>query len=422
MTVPSGTPGRPPRAATASRAAASALLRELLSEDGRRDPYPVYRRLHELGPALRLATEDRWAAVVHGHDAVGQVLRDPTFRVLDAEYLDLASTRWREHPVVCTMQRSVFHASGETLARARRLFGQAFSAAQAEALQPMIGRIADGLLDRFATLGAGGQPVDFMAEFALRLPVDVIGEVIGVPERDRSWFPERVRAFDAVLEVGQRSYRQLMAADAAAEELTAYFAELVAARRAQPRPDLASALAAGQLPEEQLLANLVVVFNAGFRTTTNLLGNGLRVLLDHPQAMAALRADPALAPSTVEEILRYDPPVHFAQRFATEDTEIAGVPVEKGRPVLILTGAANRDPRRFPAPDSFDPGRADNQHYAFSAGPHYCLGAALGRIEGRLAFPRILDRFPKLAMHDDPPPRRHLMLRGYDRLTVSVVG
>src|SRR5215211_287393 len=407
--VPGGTPapGRPPRAAAASHPAASVLLRDLLSEEGRRNPYPVYARLHELGPALRLAPDARHAAVIHGYDAVGQALRDPAFRVLDTQYLDLTSTRWREHPVVRTMQNSLFHASGEHLVRLRRLFGQAFSAAQAAALEPMISRIADGLLDRLAALGAGGQPVDFMAEFALRLPTDVIGELVGVPERDRSWFPDRVRAFDAVLEVGQRSFRQLMAADAAAEELTAYFAELIASRRAHPRPDLASTLAAlgpDQLAEQQLMANLIVVFNAGFRTTTNLLGNGLRLLLDRQDAMAALRADPTLAPSFVEEILRYDPPVHFAQRFAAEDTEIAGVAVEKQRSVLILTGAANRDPRRFPDPDTFDPARADNQHFAFSAGPHYCLGAALGRIEGRLAFLRLLGRFPGLALAAAPPP------------------
>jgi cytochrome P450 len=356
---------------------------------------------------------------VHGYDEVGAVLRDENFRVLDAEYLDRSSTRWREHAAVRTMQNSLFHARGDRLARVRRLFGKAFSATSAARLAPMIDRITGGVLDRLATLGAGGAPVDVMANFALRLPSDVVSEILGVPEPDRAAFPGRVRAFDAILELGQRTFRELRDADTAAEELTSYFAGLVADRRARPGDDLVSALAITDgLAEAELVASLIVVFNAGFRTTANLLGNGLRLLLAHPAALAALRADPSLAPSYVEEILRLDPPVHFAVRFAVQDTDIAGVAVPAGRSVLILTAAANRAPARFADPDRFDPGRVDNQHYAFSAGPHFCLGAALGRVEGRIALPRLLCRFRTLALATEPRPREHLMLRGYDRLEV----
>ncbi len=401
---------------------AGELLRELLSDDGRRDPYPIYRRLHELGPAAALPDSSRYAAVVHGYDAVGQALRDHNLRVLDAEYLDRTSSRWREHPAVRTLQSSLFHAGGENLARVRRLFGQAFAPARVAALEPVVDRITRGLLDRLAALGAHGAPVDFMAEFALRLPRDVIGELFGVPESDRDWFPSRVEAFDAMIEVGRRPFREVRAADAAAEELTAYFADLLAARRACPRDDLVSALAGADtgLTEEELLASLVIVFNGGFRTTSNLLGNGLRILLDHPELLAALRDDPALAPSYVEEILRLEPALHFATRYAVATTDIAGVSIPEGRPVLILTGAANRDPRRFPDPDRFDPARVGLHHYSFSAGPHFCIGAALGRAEGRLALPRLLSRFPAVALAAAPGPRRHLMLRGYDRLDVRL--
>ena len=163
-----------------------------------------------------------------------------------------------------------------------------------------------------------------------------------------------------------------------------------------------------------------MVFNAGFRTTANLLGNGLALLAARPDALAALRADESLAPSYVEEILRFDPPVHFAVRCAAADAEIAGVAVRQGQLVLILTGAANRDPRRFADPDTFDPGRPDNHHLAFSVGPHYCLGAILGRVEGRIAFTRLFDRFADLALAGPPPQRRALMLRGYDRLPVRL--
>lgn len=396
---------------------AGELLRELLSDDGRRDPYPIYRRLHDLGPAAALPAGSRYAAIVHGYDAVGQALRDHNLRVLDAEYLDRTSTRWREHPAVRILQSSLFHAGGENLARVRRLFGQAFAPARVAAMEPMVNRITHGLLDRLAALGANGAPVDFMSEFALRLPRDVIGELFGVPEPDRHWFPSRVEAFDAMIEVGQRPFREVRAADTAAEELTEYFAGLLTARRAHPRDDLVSALATMDtgLPEAELLASLIIVFNGGFRTTSNLLGNGLRLLLDHPELLAALHDDP---PSYVEEILRLEPALHFATRYAAETTDIAGVSIPEGRSVLILTGAANRDPRRFPNPDRFDPTRAGNHHYSFSAGPHFCIGAALGRAEVRLALPALLSRFPDLTLATEPGPRHHLMLRGYGRLEV----
>jgi cytochrome P450 len=393
----------------------TAWLPELLSVAGRQDPFPIYARLHELGPVAALPPDSKHAAIVHGYDEVGAVLRDENFRVLDAEYLDRTSTRWREHPAVCLMQNSLFHARGDRLAQVRRLFGRAFSATSAARLEPLIQRVTDSALDRLA----GDTPVDVMANFALRVPSDVVSEILGVPEPDRAAFPGRVRAFDAILELGQRTFRELRDADTAAEELTSYFAGLVADRRARPGDDLVSALAmADGLAEPELVASLIVVFNAGFRTTANLLGNGLRLLLAHPAALAALRADPSLAPSYVEEILRLDPPVHFAVRFAVGDADIAGVPVPAGRSVLILTAAANRDPGRFADPDRFDPARVDNQHYAFSAGPHFCLGAALGRLEGRIALPRLLSRFPQLTLATEPRPREHLMLRGYDRLEV----
>jgi cytochrome P450 len=401
-------------------------LMDLLGERGRRDPYPFYARLHENGEAVALGPAAKFAAIVHGFSAVDRVLRDPVFRVLGPEYMDRGGTRWRQHSVLRTMQASMFNASGDGHARARRLFGQAFSVRRVPALEQSIVSTTDRLLDRLAGLGAGGRPVDFMSAFALTLPSDVIGEFLGVPAVDRAWFPARVRTFDAILEVGQRSLRQVKEADVAADELTAYFAGLLAARRADPRDDLITDLArAGlggpdQLTETEVLANLIVMFNAGFRTTANLLGTGLALLLEHPDALAALRADPDSAPAYVEEILRFEPPVHFAIRYASRDTEVAGVHVPEGRSVLVLTAAANRDPRRFPDPDRFDPARSDNHHFGFGAGPHYCLGAALGRAEGRLALPRLLDRFPRLALAADPPERRNLMLRGFDELPVLV--
>ena len=406
-------------------------LKSLLSAAVRSNPAPYYAELHRLGEAAALGPDDKHAAVVFGYEAVGRVLRDPAFRVLDAAFLDRSGTTWRRHTVLRVMQRSVFNAPAEAHARMRRPFSQALNARRVASSEPAIAASTQEYLDRLARLGAGGGPVDFAAEFAIPLPADIIGGILGVAEADRRRFPGLVRTFDAVLELGQPVFRDLLAADRAAEELTGFFAGLLADRRKRPCGDLVSALAqaldevgagaglgdgagaaagaaagVGARPEdmdedevsaeavEELIANLIVFFNAGFRTTANLIGSGLILVLGHPAAAEALRADRALAPAFVEEILRVEPPVHFAVRYAAEDTEVAGVPVPAGRTVLVLTAAANRDPDRFPDPDRFDPTRGDDQHYAFSVGPHYCLGAMLGRTEGRIIFPGCLSGSP----------------------------
>jgi cytochrome P450 len=407
----------------------TASLLPLLQAAGRSNPAPYYAELHRLGQAAALGPDDKHAAVVFGYDAVGRVLRDPVFRVLDAAFLDRSGTSWRRHAVLRVMQRSMFNAPPEAHARMRRPFSRALNARRVARSEPAIEQSTQEHLDRLARLGAGGEPVDFVGEFAVPLPAEVIGAILGVAEADRRRFPGLVRTFDAVLELGQPNYRDLLAADQAAVELTAFFTDLLADRRAQPSDDLVSALAQALAEDEQeapadavdeLIANLIVFFNAGFRTTANIIGNGLILLLAHPEAAEALRADPALAPAYVEEIARVEPPVHFAVRYAAEDTEVAGVPVPAGRTVLVLTAAANRDPDRFPDPDRFDPARGDDQHYAFSAGPHYCLGAMLGRTEGRIILPRLLERFPGLTLAAAPEPLHHLMLRGPVRLPVRL--
>lgn len=419
-------------------------LLPLLRTAGRSDPAPYYAQLHRLGrAAAALGPDEKHAAVVFGYDEVGRVLRDPVFRVLDAAYLDRSGTAWRRHTVLRVMQRSAFNAPAEAHARMRRPFSQALNARRVMGSEPAIEQATEEHLARLARLGGNGATVDFAAEFAVPLPADVIGGILGVAEADRRRFPDLVRTFDAVLELGQPSYRDLLAANQAALDLTAFFTGLLAERRERPGEDLVSALAralaenedgdgdeagvasADGAPQEvvdELIANLIVFFNAGFRTTANLIGNGLILLLAHPAAAEALRADPSLAPACVEEILRVEPPVHFAVRYAAEDTEVDGVPVPAGRTVLVLTAAANRDPGRFPDPDRFDPARGDDRHYAFSAGPHYCLGAMLGRTEGRIIFPRLLRRFPDLALAADPEPLYNLMLRGPVRLPVRLGG
>jgi cytochrome P450 len=398
-------------------------LGALLSRQGRRDPNPFYAELHRQGPVCVLTDPaEKFDVVVHGYDAVHEALRDPALHVMTGDYPDRrGSTRWRAHPALRVLVNSIFFTEGPDHARVRRLFSQAFSARRVAALEPAVERIADRLLDRLAERGAGGAPVDLLAEYALPVPSDVVGELLGVPEEDRGWFPARVRAFGAILDLGAGVWRYQQAADLAAEELTGYFAELVAKRREQPRDDLVSALAAaGDLHDDELVANLLTMYNGGFVTTTHLIGNGVRILLDDPAEKARVLADPVRAEGFVQEVLRYEPPTHFSIRWAADDTEIAGTTVPRDSRVLVLLGAANRDPRRFTDPDTFDPARDEGQPLSFGAGIHYCLGAVLSKLEGRIALPRLLRRFPDLALAGDPGERTTLMLRGYESLPVTV--
>jgi len=402
-------------------------LKDLFSDAGRRDPYPFYAELHRVGQACALdPAVDRYSAVVHGWEAIEQVMRDPTFRMLDDAYLDQrVGPLWRRRPSLETMQRTVFFLNGAHHTRLRQPLARAFTARRVAGLEPAIIRIINERLDLLAAKAAGGRTVNFMSEFAYPLPSDVIGELVGVPEEDRPWFPARSEPFSLVLEPGPNNWRHLVAGDAAAKELTAYFRDLVAKRRAEPRDDLVSVLVEAQaampdFSDEELVANLLGLYNAGFLTSVHSIGNGLKLLNDRPEMRAELCARPELAPAYVEEILRFATPVQFGVRQVGQDTEIMGVRVPAGGEVLVLLGAANRDPRRFDDPDVFDPKRPNNHTMSFSVGPHYCLGAALSRLEIQLALTMLLQRFPKLAVAGEPRTLDLLTFHGYEDIPITV--
>ncbi|WP_155375168.1 cytochrome P450 [Catellatospora vulcania] len=399
----------------------AATFQALRTEEGRRNPYPHYAALHATGPVAPLTGS--YAASVHGYDAVCRVLRDPAFRVLDAERLSRLMPSWQEHPSLTVLMNSIMFTNGDQHARKRRLITREFTARRVAALADTVTSQVDRLLDGIAELGASGAQVDFMKEFAFPLPSNVIGELLGVPAEDRAWFQPHVTAIGAVLDAGGDS--KYPPADKAAAELSAYFADLVRQRRQDPRDDLVTLLsAAGEdedtLTHEELLSALVLVFNAGFETTTHLLGNGLEVLLRHPAAAKRLREQPELAAPYVDEFLRLEAPAQLTTRWTAVDTEIEGVAVPAGSTVLVLLGAANRDPARFPEPDEFRPDRADNAHLTFSAGAHFCPGALLTTTEAQLAFPRLLARFPGLALAGEPVYRSQLTLRGHTHLPITV--
>ncbi len=233
---------------------------------------------------------------------------------------------------------------------------------------------------------------------------------------------------DEFLDVAGKTPQRLAAANTAAEDLRVFYRELIGHRRRVPGDDLLSGLVEAldsgevELTEEELISNLIVLFNASFVTTVYMFSNGLPLLLAHPETVAALPTDATLAQGCVDEVLRLASPVHFLARAAPADTVLHGVPVAKDDNVLIMIGAANRDPARFPAPDTFDATRPGPPSLAFGVGLHFCLGAAVSRLEGRLALPRLFARFPTLTVTETPTYSGSLFLRGIDKLLVSTVG
>ncbi len=278
--------------------------------------------------------------------------------------------------------------------------------------------LVDELLDDF-----GPGDVDVMDALAFPLPVTVIGEMLGVPAEDRPGLRPLVRAVTAVLELAVTP-AALAEAAAADDRLEEYFAGLVAERRARPRDDLLTKLIEAedkgdQLSERELISTAILLFAAGFETTTHLIGNGLLALLRHPDQLARLRADRSLLRPAVEELLRFDSPVQIAIRTAYEDLSFGAHTIEAGSVVVALLGAANRDPARFRDPERFDVGRDESPPMSFGGGIHFCLGAALARLEGQIVLDRLLDRFGSMELVGaEPTHRDSLTLRGLVDLRV----
>jgi cytochrome P450 len=393
----------------------------MLSSPGRRaDPYPFYAALHEIGEAVPV---DGNEVMVVGYDAINSVLRDSGFRVYDEARYDEIFPGWRADPVFIQCVDWILNLNGPRHSRIRSLIARAFTPRRISGLEPAIIAIVDELLGAMADRGAGGSAVEFMHDFAYLLPVTVICELIGIPEADRDGFRPLARDLAGIFELTDP--QTLPTINAAATELLAYFTDLVAERRADPRDDLLTDLVAisdsglGRLTGAELLHNLTLLLVAGFETTTNLIGNGLHIVLHDPPAGAALRKGLVTPPAFVEEVLRFDSPAQLTSRIGY-DTTVGGVRVRPRMEVTVLLGAGNRDPRRFADPDRFDPMRPDAGPLSFGGGPHFCIGAALARLEGMVAFPRLLNRFPKIAPAGPPVRRDRLVLRGFDELPVTV--
>lgn len=401
----------------------SQILAALTSPEGRDDPYPIYAEAHRLGPTARL-DDGLW--IVTGYDAVDQAFRAPTLLPWDNRFDRPFVPDWRDHASLFSLSRSLLNTNPPEHTRMRHAMAGAFTARRVAELEPAIARIADELIESIARKGADGTPIDFMDEFAFTMSVAVICELFGVPAGDRPRLRRLGADWTEVFEVIP-SPEGIAAADTAFLAFQDYFQELIALRRKEPGEDLVSAVvqAAGeadsQLDEEELICNLAVLLVAGYETTTNLFGNGLAELMRNPDVAGGLISGRVSAQNFVQEVLRHDSPVQIAGRIVVQDQEIAGTVIPAGTFAILLVGAANRDPARYPDPDRFDPTRPDIKPASFGAGIHRCLGAALAELEGSASFSRLLRRFPNLAPAGDPVRRERLVLRGYQSMPVTVV-
>ena len=313
--------------------------------------------------------------------------------------------------------------------RLRGLVSRGFTPRRVEQLRPAIAAMTDAVLNDLADAGTG----DLLDLVAFPLPVRVIGELVGVPEPDRDQFRSLVRAAATSLEPGITD-EQMAAAAVAGTEMNHYFHALIADKRVNPGDDLISALLAVQaeqhaessdgavepLTDYEIVATVILIFAAGFETTTNLIGNGLWCLLHNRDEMQRLRNDRSLAPAAVEEMLRYQSPVQLDARRAVANIEVAGRHIPRGSWIFTLLGAANRDPARFDDPEVFRIVDRPTPVLSFASGIHYCLGASLARIEGQVFFNHLLDRFDSIELVAEPQWRTTLTLRGLEALEVSV--
>jgi cytochrome P450 len=400
-----------------------ALLAEiLLTPEGKADPYPRYAAIRESTPAF---PTDMGFTVVSRYDDCQLVLRDPRFGkgqdLRPWEQFGMDEPEWEARFGGFNRRTtSMLGMNPPDHTRLRRLVAKAFTPKTVETLRPDIVRLTDELLDR-----VGDGVVDVIPEIALQLPIAVISQMLGVPESIWDELQPWVRAAVATLEINV-SIEQMEAASVGVHHLVEAFGDLIAERRAQPTDDLLSMLihveeSGDQLTHDELISTVLLLFGAGFETTTNLIGNGLLALLDHPDEMARLRADRALLPTAVEELLRWDSPVQVDGRRVFEDVDVHGIRVAAGEEVVTLLGAANRDPRVFDDPERLDLGREGTQVMSFGAGIHFCLGAPLARAEGRVVFDRLLDRYPVIEPawgEERPRYRDSIVLRGLESLPV----
>ena len=387
------------------------------------DPYPVYAELRRDRPVCYDDATDHW--LITRHADVNALLRDRRF---GRTYLHVASHEamrrpappaWHE-PFWRLINAGILDMEATDHTRVRRLVSKAFTPAYVEALRPRVQAIVDGLLSRIDDTGV----VDLLPTVAEPLPVTVIAEMLGVPPDERHllrpWSADICRMYE--LHPSVESQREAVRAST---EFSSYLRGLARERARRPGEDLISELAAvvddgERLTEDELVGTVVLLLNAGHEATVNATLLGWWTLFRHPEQLERLRADHALVPTAVEELLRFDTPLQLFERWVLEDVEVDGVRIPRGAELGLVFGSANRDPAVFAEPDVLDLTREPNPHLTFGAGIHFCLGAPLGRLELQTSFRSMLERFPQMELAEAPRWKPNYIIRGLEGLRVRL--
>jgi cytochrome P450 len=398
---------------------------DLFSAEFHDDPHPFYDSLREVdGGVHRVAPGDTW--LVLRHNDVSAVFRDT--RTFSSNWLPVVRPGSSDPDADVEQDTRAARALGPSMlfsdppvhTKLRALVSKAFTPRAIEALRPSIEAITDRLLSKLSR----DVSFDVIEEFTSPLPVEVIADMLGVPDSDREqfgrWSDASALLLAPALPAGVRAQARRESA-----EFTRYVRDVVEDRRSAPGTDMISRMLAADVDGEHLSTSDVVTTThlllvAGNETTRTLLTNCLLVLADHPEIEDQVRADQSIIPALIEETLRMEPSVALTYRLATCDTEVGGHPIEAGSPLLLSIASANRDPREFDDPHAFRLDREPNRHIGFAAGPHFCLGAPLARLEAAVALPMFLDRFPRISANPAERVRRlDALTRGY--ATAAVV-
>jgi cytochrome P450 len=396
----------------------------MIDRSVRADPFPIYDRLRSRGPISRGGL----TFVAPSHEAASAVLRSDVFRV----GLDLAAVPWFMRRVLVRRPDgrivgpidppSLLAVNPPQHSRYRRQVAKVFTPRAIAALEPRVRQIAEELLDDLEHRDV----VDLVETYAALLPVTVISEILGVPLAMRTQFLDWGNQAAAALDIGL-DYREYVASERGIRMLNEWMYAHIERLRQNPGDDLLSQLITVEddgrrMTDVELMATADLLLAAGFETTVNLIGSGAHLLLTHPDQLQVLRDDPALWANAVDEMLRFESPVQNTARYAGADTEICGLAIPKGGFVAVFIGGANRDPEVFTDPNRFDVRRPNaREHLSFSAGVHYCIGAALARAEGRIGLQVLFERYPELALAGTPTRRQTRTLRGYQTLPIRLV-
>jgi cytochrome P450 len=400
------------------RATARAFDLNAIDDEFRRDPFPTYRMLREHDP-VHLNPDGTY--LLTRYDDVVKSFRHAA---MSSDKTVDFKPKFGDSPLYLHHTTSLVFNDPPIHTRVRKLLAAAFTPRKLRELEPLIGRVIDGLLDELQSRGA----FDLVEDYALALPTLVISDMLGIPPEQRHLLRRYsnliLGALDPVV-----SDQNMRAGNEAVVEFEALLEELIAKRRARPddgqKGEVLAALIFGEVDGEnltpaELVHNCIFLLNAGHETTANLVSSGIHMLITHPDQMERLRDDPSLIESAVEEFMRFQSPLQIGNRKAVEDVEFGDTMVPAGAFIHCGVASANRDPAEFDDPENVDIGRSPNRHLAFGAGKHTCLGNTLARIEGRVAVGKFIEKFARIELNGPAQLNGRARFRGHDVMPVKV--